>query len=193
LYWLLISVIYRTHKHRSIENSQWYKNVYYYPWNHFSLKVGVPDEIFDFKAEGIFYYIIIMAHIAVMESRGVDLRFEPNSILYIIYIIVYLTRVTNEFVWISNLTCTCPYIFWTFVWKAINKNVGNLYIDIILLYRGEIDFNCKFIIQLTMTYGFKELYKIINKNKYCCNALLKEKKIRQHIRFCVGQYFRERY
>jgi len=48
------------------------------------LKVGVPDEIFDFKAEGIFYYIIIMAHIAVMESRGVDLRFEPNSILYII-------------------------------------------------------------------------------------------------------------
>jgi len=71
------------HKHRSMENSQWYKNlsVYYYPWNHFSLKVGVPDEIFDFKAEGIFYYIIITAHIAVMESRGVDLRFEPNSIM----------------------------------------------------------------------------------------------------------------
>lgn len=46
------------------------------------MKVGVPHEIFDFKAEGIFYFnIIITAHVAVIESRGVDLRFEPNSII----------------------------------------------------------------------------------------------------------------
>lgn len=45
------------------------------------MKVGVPDKIFDFKAKGIFYYITITAQIAVMESRVVDLRFEPNSII----------------------------------------------------------------------------------------------------------------
>lgn len=80
-YWFL-SLIYHTHLCTDLLKSPSDTKIlaYYYPWNHFSLKVGVPDEIFGFKAEGILNYIFTAHIIAITVSHGVDLRFEPNSI-----------------------------------------------------------------------------------------------------------------
>jgi len=122
-YWFL-SVIYHTHLCTDLSKSPSDTKIlaYYYPWNHFSLKVDVPDEMFGFKAEGILNYIIAAHIIAITVSHGVDLRFEPNSIYNNIDIWRAWWRICVN---IESNTHELA-LFWIIAWKAINNAVGNL-------------------------------------------------------------------